>query len=149
MLKRRKPLKFMNDREKSILRLDMICRDKTLARDGYRCVLCGEKDAKLLQCGHLFSRVAYSTRWDERNLVCQCGPCNLRHELNPHILTAWFVRQFGLSVYETLLVKHKRISKLSTADLEALAEHIEAQDWGRPRYEPTPLIHALAQWRSP
>ena len=34
-------------------------------------------------CGHLFSRVAYSTRWSEANLYCICSWANIRMEDDP------------------------------------------------------------------
>jgi hypothetical protein len=39
-------------------------------------------------CGHLFSRVAYSTRWDERNLYCLCSYHNIRQEDDPVVAEA-------------------------------------------------------------
>ena len=38
-------------------------------------------------CGHLFSRVAYSTRWDLGNCYKQCLAHNLRHEYDPYAMT--------------------------------------------------------------
>lgn len=139
-MKRRR---LVTPRDKIVKQLDDIVRTKTLARDGYRCVLCGRTDH--LQCGHLFSRVSYTTRWDARNVFCQCEGCNMRHENNPHIFTLWFIKQFGTRVYEALMVRAKRASRLTTPELEALRDALEAEDWGRPMYEPTPAIQALAQ----
>lgn len=53
-----------------------------------RCVhtdgLCSGK----LECGHLFSRVAYSTRWSPMNLYCLCSYHNIRQEDDPMIARA-------------------------------------------------------------
>ena len=54
-----------------------------------RCVLsyrggCSGK----LECGHLFSRVAYSTRWADMNLYCLCSFHNIRMEDDPVIAEA-------------------------------------------------------------
>jgi hypothetical protein len=50
------------------------------------CVICGS--TKNLNCGHLFSRVAYSTRWDSTNLYCLCAGCNMAMENDPVIAEA-------------------------------------------------------------
>jgi hypothetical protein len=51
-----------------------------------KCVLCGE--TKNMNCGHLFSRVAYSTRWSEANLYCLCAGCNMKMENDPMVAEA-------------------------------------------------------------
>jgi hypothetical protein len=135
----------MNDRERVIYELDKEVREKALKRDGYRCVLCGQTKREWLQCGHLFSRVSYTTRWDPMNVYCQCRDCNQRHESNPHVFTLWFVRQFGVGPYEKLLIKSKGASRLPTPQLEDLLASIRGTDWGRPKYEPTPEIEVLAK----
>jgi len=85
-------------------------------RDGWRCVLCGERDPKVLEAGHLFSRVFTATRFFTGNVFCQCRSCNRYHEINAHIFTLWFIRQFGLPSYEALAAAHRAIHKNTAED---------------------------------
>lgn len=50
-------------------------REKVLARDGYRCVYCGNEDD--LQVDHIFPRKLGGGH-DMENLQTLCKPCNLR-----------------------------------------------------------------------
>ena len=88
------------------------------------CVICGTREN--LTCGHLMSRVAYSTRWLLDNCFTQCASCNLRHEYNPHPFVAWYVHMFGWDKYEALIRRHSQTSKLTSADLEAILIEIKA-----------------------
>lgn len=64
----------------------IIARDKG-------CVQCGTTQS--LTCGHLFSRVAYSTRWNPDGAACQCAAHNMRHEYDPYPFTKYFVDHYG------------------------------------------------------
>ena len=89
------------------------------------CVTCGSREN--LTCGHLFSRVAYSTRWLRENVATQCAGCNRLHEFNPHVFTLWFIRTRGLGVYEWLDFKYRQPEKFTTADLRSILESIRAR----------------------
>ena len=67
-----------------VRKLDKLVGDIVKARDG-KCIVCGT--TKQLTCGHLFSRIAYSTRWDLDNCYAQCLSCNFRHESDPYPMT--------------------------------------------------------------
>lgn len=86
-------------------------------RDGH-CVCCGTTEN--LQCGHLFTRGTYSTRWDEDNAFAQCGGCNLKHEHDTYPLTNYFLNRFGKAAYDELYKKHKTPAKFTNADLRDL-----------------------------
>jgi hypothetical protein len=66
-----------------VRKLDAIVKEIVIARDG-RCIVCGTRSN--LTPGHLFSRVAYSTRWDLDNVYAQCLSCNFRHESDPYLM---------------------------------------------------------------
>ena len=68
-------------RKSLVRKLDKIVSEIVILRDG-KCICCGTD--KRLTCGHLFSRVAYSTRWDLGNCYAQCLSCNFRHELDAY-----------------------------------------------------------------
>jgi len=94
------------------------------ARDK-RCVTCGSRDS--LQCGHLFTRAAYSTRWDistNGNAHCQCSSCNLRHEYDAYPFNSWYIEKFGKPAWDALHTRHKAIYRLSTAQMAELLDII-------------------------
>lgn len=104
-----------------VKRADKAFSEYIRERDGYQCFTCGlvgaEKDG-VMQCGHLFTRVSHSTRWDELNSHCQCRGCNMLHEHDPHRYTSRFIEKYGLMKYEELYAKHKQTgTKFSNADL--------------------------------
>lgn len=87
-----------------------------VARDKY-CVTCPNIERNTLTCGHLFTRVYYSTRWDEDNAFCTCNKCNLLHERDPFPLTQYFLLKNSISAYNDLHSKAKQIHKLTDEDL--------------------------------
>ena len=99
--------------------LDDVVSQIVRARDKY-CVLCGESFR--LQCGHLFSRVNHSTRWDLNNCFGQCPGCNLRHEHDPVPFYRWFQGKFGMEAFDALYEKHKQKAKFKIFELEKMYE---------------------------
>jgi len=83
-----------------------------------KCVICGKTEN--LQCGHLFSRVAFSTRWDLVNCHCNCSGCNLRHEFNSAPYTLWFIKKYGVNTYEKLHFRFSHTKKYTDSDLRIL-----------------------------
>ena len=109
-------------RKKLIKMLDDVFSKYIRARDGH-CICCGTTEN--LQCGHLLSRVSYSTRWEEMNAHAQCRGCNLKHEYNPHIMTIAFIKKYGLKEYEKLNSLHLQAVKFKDADIEELIEYFK------------------------
>ena len=91
-----------------------------------RCVLCGKTEN--LQCGHLFSRVAHSTRWSEVNCHGQCSGCNVYHEHNPHKFTIWFINKFGVDKYKLLFFQHNQTRKYTTGELQGMLLYYKQQN---------------------
>lgn len=91
------------------------------ARDR-RCVQCGREDQ--LTCGHVFSRVAYSTRWDPRNAFGQCMGHNLRHEHDPWPFLNYARTQLGAEQFDAMHLDYSTPRKWTTADLEDLLHAI-------------------------
>lgn len=102
-----------------INKLDKVFGKYIRARDG-RCVTCGATTN--LQCGHLFSRQAYSTRWDERNAYCQCASCNLRHEHDPYPLISYYLSLYSQEDLDNLHAKYRTPRKYTDRDLDDLIE---------------------------
>ena len=112
-------MKTKSERKKLIKRLDTQVSLLVRQRDG-KCFTCGTTIN--LQCGHLFSRASYSTRWDLVNCNAQCASCNLRHEYNPHIYTNAFIDHYGLKIYKQLYKRHAEIKKWSNRELQELLD---------------------------
>ena len=123
MTRHKKPKKKLferkPDRKKLIKELDRVFSIYIRKRDG-QCVQCLSKQN--LTCGHLFSRVAHSTRWDENNCFGQCRNCNYSHEFDPSKFILWYIRKFGLEKYELLSHKFHSTAKFKYWELEQMIE---------------------------
>lgn len=64
------------------------------------CVCCGSSDQ--LQCGHLFSRVFTSLRWEEMNAATQCARCNMNHEQHAEPFRRVMVGRHGEDAIEKM-----------------------------------------------
>jgi len=93
-------------------------------RDGGTCVLCGS--TKNVQCGHLFSRMAYSTRWSSANCFAQCRDCNLRHEWDPYPFFRWARKTFGDDAIDSLHILYHTAVKYSDEELQMKILHYSA-----------------------
>lgn len=113
-------------RKKIVKKLDMVFSLFVRKRDG-RCVTCTNLKRLPLTNGHLFSRVAFSTRWDELNCHCQCTGCNLYHEHDSGRFTTWFLRKFGQEKYELLYASYNHTAKYTSQDLMLMIKDYEAR----------------------
>jgi len=111
--------KKAKERKALIKYLDTLVSQIVILRDG-KCVICGSKET--LGCGHLFTRNAYSTRWDMKNCAAQCWPCNFRHEYDHYPYNAWFIKKYGEGELEALHRRFVEPHKWSTPDLQEMAE---------------------------
>jgi len=89
------------------------------------CVVCGG-DYRL-ECGHLFTRGALSTRWDteeDGNCHAQCHDCNMMHEWDPSPFVNWYIQQFGEDAYDRLLRRHNTVQYVTRDFYEQKLEEI-------------------------
>lgn len=107
-----------------IKKLDKIVGDIVKLRD-ISCVTCGH--GSNLTPGHLFSRVALSTRWDLDNVFCQCVRCNGKHEENPEPLKTYAVNLLGKNKVEELEFKWNHAVHWKVHDLVELYEKLEKE----------------------
>ena len=109
-------IKIKKPSRKSLIRkLDQVFSLYIRTRDNNRCVQCGSFDNPT--CGHLFSRVNYSTRWDEENAYCQCSGDNLRHEMEFEPFRRIVEARLGKEGYDALYQRHISIKKFKDYDL--------------------------------
>lgn len=111
-----------SERKKLVNKLDKVFSQYIRMRDGV-CVVCGTKDN--LQCGHLYSRIAYSTRWDEDNAFAQCRNCNMRHEYDFEPLRKYAEMKHGKKKLKKIYIKYKTPVKLSNNDLQDLIKYYQ------------------------
>jgi len=114
------PLK--HNRKRIVQNLDREVSKYVRARDG-ACVVCGSVDQ--LTNGHLFSRIAYSTRWDLLNCHAQCWGCNYSHEYDFYPFQRWFISKFGQEGFDELYSRFKTPRKFSNPELAALLEEMK------------------------
>lgn len=109
-------------------------------RDNFICCTCGrqgsEKDG-IMQCGHLFSRVALSTRWEPYNAACQCKGCNMRHEYDWEPMRQWFIKKYGEHIYEILYQEYKKPRKFTRNELIGGYEYYKSEN---KKYESRVLV---------
>lgn len=90
------------------------------------CVLAGDC-AGPLQCGHLFPRSRYATRWSPEAAFCQCERHNNLHEENPEPFKAWFIANYGREKYDILEYTSRRPMILKEYAIRELAERFRAE----------------------
>lgn len=94
-----------------------------------KCVVCGSVER--LTNGHVFSRIAYSTRWDvteDGNCHAQCWPCNFKHERDPYPYNNWYIMKFGKDKWDELHRRYATPKKYKDFELIELIEHIKGLD---------------------
>lgn len=115
-----KATKKPSKRKSLVKKLDVLFSLYIRARDGY-CVTCGSVEAPTN--GHLFTSMAYSTRWDEENCWQQCWGCNYKHEFDPYPFTEFVRRKLGQKKYDALHLRYSTPRKYKDFELQELVEH--------------------------
>jgi len=108
-----------------VRRLDRIVSLMIRARDK-KCVICLSKEN--LQCGHLFPRASYSTRWDiaqNGNCHTQCRGCNLAHNRDFYPYSNWYAKRFGQKEYDILHSRYKTKKRFTDKQLIALYDGLK------------------------
>jgi len=114
----------MTERKKLVKTLDKLVSKIVVARDK-RCITCGKTER--LGNGHLFSRIAYSTRWDLRNCNAQCVSCNYRHEYDFYRYEQAFKNKYGEEAYHELYRQFNKPRKFTDKELKELLEELNAE----------------------
>lgn len=150
---KRKPRKKKTNRQTLERQADFLMRDIVLKRDQF-CVCPAPKNGHtdVLQCGHLITRGRGSVKYDLRNCNAQCSGCNARHEHFAEIYTSWFIREFSVETYQTLVENSEIVKKLSVEELQILCNELAAikarqeidKDF-KPRYSQVEILNGT--WR--
>lgn len=111
------------DRKRLVKALDRAFSQYIRQRDGNKCVLCGS--TKMVQCGHILSRVSYATRWDERNAHAQCAACNMKHEYNSYPFVSWALANVGKDAMDELQAMWNKPKQMTNADLQERLDELK------------------------
>ena len=105
-------------------KLNALVREIVLKRDK-RCVTCGATpQQQIMEAGHLFSRVAHSTKWDLKNIYLQCKSCNSKHETDAHPLMRYAESVHGREAIDALHRKYWDTKPFKTWQMEELYEEL-------------------------
>jgi hypothetical protein len=110
----------VSGRKALVKKLDKVFSEYIRARDKNKCVTCGSLERPT--CGHIFSRSAYSTRWDDENAFCQCWGCNYKHEFDPYPLTEYARAVHGKKKYDAVHLRYNTPHKFPDYELEEMIE---------------------------
>ena len=99
------------------------------AVDGYvKCCTCPAiKHWKQMDCGHYYSRIHLSVRWDEMNAHAQCTECN-RHKFGSVMDYIKFMdAKYSIDEMNRLHAKRESTVKLMQFEIDELTEHYKAK----------------------
>lgn len=114
------------ERKKLVKKLDTAFSLYIRTRDKFICQTCGKtRPEVIIQCGHLFSRQSYSTRWDERNAFAQCASCNFYHEADFEPLRQAFLRKYDQDIYDSVYRAYRQTKKFIDADLVGFIDYFK------------------------
>lgn len=102
-------------------RLDAIFSRFIRVRDGGRCFTCGVvKSIGNMQAGHYISRSHNATRFDERNVNCQCVGCNIFKRGNTDEYAIRLIDKCGPDILHELNALKKQIRQFTREELASL-----------------------------
>lgn len=90
------------------------------------CVLCGENNWRVLQCGHFWHRAMPPTEFDLMNLNTLCHNCNGRHERNPEPYRKYMLEKLGQEQFDQLEWRAHSNFKMGYVELFNLREEMKA-----------------------
>jgi hypothetical protein len=111
--------KQKTERKKLVKQLDDVFSKYIRVRDK-RSVLSGKTEN--LQCGHVFSRISYSTRWDPDNAFAITSGENLTQEYDPYPMYSWFIREYGKNKFDLLHAKWSMTTKFTNNDIKIMIQ---------------------------
>lgn len=132
---KKKPLKKLKTKKPSYRllkkKLDKVFSIYIRMRDKGVCFTCGvQKPWKQMQAGHYISRSSLALRFDERNVHCQCMPCNVWKHGAMDVYALKLQAKYGDSILAELQRKKHQLTLLTTKDLEELIHKYESYPLG-------------------
>ena len=88
-----------------------------------RCSTCNAlKDIRYMDCGHYQKRQHLATRWEDRNALPQCKPCNGFEQGNPEVMAQQLDKIFGVGTAAIMRMKKNNAFKGGVFEIKFLAE---------------------------
>jgi len=114
------------DTERAIkLEIESLVSQITRLRTPF-CVLCGESNWRLLECGHFWHRAMPPTEFDLQNLNTLCKSCNRRHESDPQPYRDYMLSTLGERVFGQLEWRAHSQTKIGYVEVFNLREEMRA-----------------------
>jgi len=109
----------VNDLEK---KLDRVVSEYVRRKEKGICYTCGnvKPSWKYQEAGHYKGRISMGTRFDERNIHCQCRICNQWMGGNKEVYKVKLVEQYGPGIIEELDRKSSQIKVFDIGELQDL-----------------------------
>jgi len=85
------------------------------------CPLCEKNPISC--CFHVVSAMRKKTRYDERNVIGACTPCNKYENYFSDLSRAWYLRTFGLDTYLAVVDKASEPFEFTRDYLENIIAH--------------------------
>lgn len=94
----------------------------------FRCISCGKVKAfRKADCGHFYSRMHMSTRYDEDNCHAECAYCN---RISADHLIGYqehLIEKIGQERFDKLRLRHHLSKKWSDFEMEEMIKHYKAE----------------------
>ena len=104
-------------------KVDKIFSKYIRLRDNGVCFTCMAKDSpKYMQAGHFVPRNISSTRFDERNVNCQCKGCNIFHSGRLDVYAVELEKKYGQGILQELQELKRTHKKFTIPELEEMYE---------------------------
>ena len=95
----------------------------------FKCISCGQiKPFEKADCGHYYSRVKMSTRFDEDNAHAECAACNRFRADHLDGYRENLIKKIGQPRFDVLRYRSNQTKKWSAFELESLIKYYKEQN---------------------
>lgn len=102
-------------------KLDKVFSRWIRSRDGGKCFTCKKVGTiETMQAGHYISRSVLSLRWDERNVNCQCMPCNIWKHGALDVYALNLQLKYGDGILKEFAQKKNVLIRFTASELEEM-----------------------------
>lgn len=102
---------------------------KAFGFKAFKCISCGQiKPFDKADCGHYYSRVRMSTRFDEDNAHAECSFCNRYRADHLDGYRENLIKKIGQPRFDVLRYRSNQTKKWSAFELESLIKYYKEQN---------------------
>lgn len=102
---------------------------KAFGFKAFKCISCGQiKPFEKADCGHYYSRVKMSTRFDEDNAHAECSFCNRYRADHLDGYRENLIKKIGQPRFDVLRYRSNQTKKWSAFELEQLIKYYKEQN---------------------